>query len=160
MGLAPHVWGPCAWTTFHLFVAGAPAQLGEADRARYAAFFAAVAEVLPCGKCSTHFKQVLADMPLTGVDTREALVDWMIAAHNRVNADLGKPLMDEAAARARWAAVASGARSALDEKTNGGAGMGAGASAGIGLGLLVVGIVVGSGAAAFWFKRQRTRSRR
>lgn len=159
MGLTPSVWGPCAWTTFHLFAAGAPEALGEADRARYAGFFAAAAEVLPCQKCSVHFKEVLAASPLEA-RTRGELEDWLVGLHNRVNADLGVPQMEPAAARALWAARAAGWEP-MGAKTSGGAGS-AGVSAGVGAGALwaAAGVAVGAAVTWGWLRRGRTRSRR
>jgi hypothetical protein len=91
----------------HLFAAGAPSTLTDDDRRRYAAFFNAMASVLPCQKCSQHFAAILVESPIHA-GSREELEMWLIDVHNRVRRELGQEEMARDVARAHWAAIAEG----------------------------------------------------
>ncbi len=88
----PNVWGPASWKTIHLFALGYPNPPTQEDRRRYANFYKAMGEVLPCSTCRVHFKQHLETLPIEPhLDTRGRLFEWTVALHNKVNASTGKP---------------------------------------------------------------------
>lgn len=56
---------------------------------------------LPCGECKQHWRALLAATP-PDYSSREAFFAWGVAAHNQVNARLGKPIMGLDEARKIW----------------------------------------------------------
>lgn len=65
------------------------------------AYLETVTARLPCGTCKPHWAALLAAKPPTW---GEAYFAWTVAAHNEVNARLGKPLVTVEEARAIWTA--------------------------------------------------------
>lgn len=88
--------GNALWTVLHAYALTYPQHPddGAADNAR---FFLGVFNKLVeensahCGSCHNEWKEILRTMPppLTG---RTAFYNWTIAAHDRVNRKLQKPL--------------------------------------------------------------------
>lgn len=61
-------------------------------------FLAGLRNAIPCGVCRGHWDAWIANNPPDG-----DLFAWTVAAHNAVNARLGRPLFHVEEARARWA---------------------------------------------------------
>lgn len=71
-------------------------------RQAYARQFLTLLSLLyPCGDCGREFGLLLEDFP-PNVDSQNAFVEWMCAAHNRVNRRLSKPLFPCERVRERW----------------------------------------------------------
>ena len=121
------VWGPSAWRIIHWVAFNQPARLaslpwpaaqgqlsttmrgagagaGEgAVEATVGAWFALLANLVPCSDCCRHLRARLAAMPPPEQPRRTgALAAWTVRLHNSVNAELGKPHVSFAAARAAF----------------------------------------------------------
>ena len=65
----------------------------------YNTFFLNLGNVLPCDKCTKHYKEHLIKYPLSeNLNSRKELVLWLINIHNEVNKSLGKPVMEPSVA--------------------------------------------------------------
>ncbi len=101
-------WGPSTWTALHFVALGCPEQPGADQRRAYRDFFAALGPVLPCERCSRHWAEASAALPVDAFSgSRAALFGWVVQMHNFVNARNGKPEWD---ARDAWRVYAEGAR--------------------------------------------------
>ena len=89
----PKLWGPHAWIFLHSVTMNYPTHPTTEDKARYRSFFDSLTIILPCEKCAYHYHQHIADDPIEpALESRNTLVRWLIKIHNKVNADLDKPL--------------------------------------------------------------------
>jgi FAD-linked sulfhydryl oxidase len=61
----------------------------------------------PCEVCAAHFAEIVKRDP-PDTSSGMALQQWACAAHNEVNASLGKPAFDCAAVASRWAGLDCG----------------------------------------------------
>lgn len=85
------IWGPHAWMFMHTVSFHYPIQPTEQDKIDIANFFHAMAAVLPCSICKTHFTKLLKEHPIeNALDSRNSLTQWVVNAHNMVNRRLGK----------------------------------------------------------------------
>lgn len=80
-------WGPEMWKWMHT--------AKDWDEARLMFW----SGQLPCGDCKRGWLEILKAMPPVYGD---GWFEWSVAAHNAVNAKLGKPEVGFAEARARW----------------------------------------------------------
>jgi hypothetical protein len=79
----------------HSVAARYPEHPTYADRARYKAFYESIVGVLPCEKCRVHHARHLGIIPIDDhLGSRDALFEWTVRVHNKVNAMLGKSSMD------------------------------------------------------------------
>ena len=91
MRFSPRVWGPFFWHTIHLVAIGYPKQPTYTDKKCAKEFYESFAHLLPCSVCRDHYKQHLAEHPVTPfLDSRTDLIKWTIMIHNRVNKILNK----------------------------------------------------------------------
>jgi hypothetical protein len=104
-GIAPEKWGRAAWTMLHGFAYVAARAPGAAPAVR--SVLEAMRLLLPCLKCRRGYAEVRKRLGPPGDD----LVGWVHAAHNRVNAELGRP--EVAAADGLGAVVAAAPPGAL-----------------------------------------------
>lgn len=95
-GYSPAVWGPHMWFMFHLIAATYPEAPTATDKAKYAAFYKSLQDVLPCPGCRQGYRTIITTEPSKlGARTfgsRDSLFKWTVDVHNRVNAKLGKPV--------------------------------------------------------------------
>jgi hypothetical protein len=82
--------GRAAWKVFHAVAEQYPAVPTYEDQQSAMQYIFGFAKLYPCLKCRQHFQQLLAQYP-PDVSSQPAFRHWVIAIHNRVNADLGKP---------------------------------------------------------------------
>lgn len=91
--------------------------------------------VYPCEVCAAHFAEIVKRNP-PDTSSGMALQQWACAAHNEVNASLGKPAFDCAAVASRWAGLDCGSDDddgcSLENRRAKGRGGGGGASQGSG----------------------------
>ena len=89
--------------------------------------------VYPCEVCAAHFAEIVKRNP-PDTSSGMALQQWACAAHNEVNASLGKPAFDCAAVASRWAGLDCGSNDddgcSLENRRAKGRGGGGGASQG------------------------------
>jgi FAD-linked sulfhydryl oxidase len=97
--------GRGAWTLLHRLAAQYPSPADEAAQARAEALLYALGDLYPCPECAEHFRGVLAaSPPRAHLADNRALSLWLCAAHNEVNARLGKPRFECSleALKERW----------------------------------------------------------
>lgn len=87
----PNVWGKHFWYTIHLAALGAPERPSFAERQDYETFYRDLYRILPCAKCSQHYRQHFKKNPVDA-SSRAALFSWTVDIHNAVNKMLGKPV--------------------------------------------------------------------
>ena len=91
IGMGPETWGPIFWTTMHIVTLGYPASPSAEEKAGAAAFFNSLRTMIPCPICREHYGAFLAESPVeAATHSRDALVFWAFALHNKVNDRLGK----------------------------------------------------------------------
>jgi len=92
MHLPPEIWGPIFWSTMHIISLAYPDDPTYSEKRAAKDFFNAMAHLLPCPVCRSHYKEVLQQSPVeTWLDNRKSLTEWVWAMHNQVNVKLGKP---------------------------------------------------------------------
>ena len=91
MHLPPEIWGPMFWATLHIVSLGYPDEPTYAEKRAAKEFFNALAHLLPCPVCRTHFSEILKASTIDSwLDNRKSLTEWVWTAHNQVNVKLGK----------------------------------------------------------------------
>ena len=94
MGLKPEIWGPHYW--FFLQTIGHCYALTPNDtlKKKYYDFFQNLPLFIPNKNISNKFIYLLDKYPITPyLDSRTSLLKWIHFIHNKVNHDLGKPLL-------------------------------------------------------------------
>lgn len=95
MGVAPEIWGPNLWGTIHLLCLAGTATTE---------FIYAFAEVIPCPRCASHFKELINEVPFPNGAEPLELFKWSVSIHNMVNERIGKPIVSVNDAIAIWTA--------------------------------------------------------
>jgi hypothetical protein len=91
--MKPEIWGPHLWFILHLISFEYPENPTEFDKRIYHDFYTSLKDVLPCDMCKKHYRDHITKYPLTPhLDTRDALIKWVIQVHNFINISLGKPI--------------------------------------------------------------------
>jgi hypothetical protein len=94
LGMSPAVWGPIFWATMHIVSLGYPNKPSTEDKAGAAAFYNSLASVIPCAICKSHYRAVLKATPVEeALNSRHDLIHWVFDIHNKVNVQLGKPII-------------------------------------------------------------------
>ena len=65
MQFPPSVWGPFFWHTIHIIALGYPKNPTYTDKKCIKEFYESLAFLLPCAICKQHYKEHLANNPLT-----------------------------------------------------------------------------------------------
>ena len=82
----PNVWGPHGWIFLHSITLNYPENPTKHDKIKVMEFFNNLGDMLPCDKCSKHFKENIKKYPISQhFHSRESLVKWLIDIHNEVN---------------------------------------------------------------------------
>lgn len=102
-------WGKSGWLYLHAVTMSYPEAPTPEEQDEYAAFFKFVGPTLPCRVCRSHFSTYTRAHPPPVHKGRDAMVDWLIVAHNAVRKRQGKPELSISAARSFLAAPAIGA---------------------------------------------------
>ena len=85
--LSRQQFGHQGWMLLHAL---ADAYEPRRDAASVRAFLAAFVHAYPCALCRSHLAPMVAAHP-PALESRDALMRWVCARHNQVNARLGKP---------------------------------------------------------------------
>lgn len=86
------LWGPHFWATMDFVAFNYPETASANDKKQAKAFFHSLAPLLPCSTCRDEFAQLLKTYPIDKhLDNRQALTQWLVEVHNRVNDRLQKP---------------------------------------------------------------------
>jgi hypothetical protein len=91
----PRCWGPLQWRTLHQLLRGYPNAPTPAHETALREYTAALATLLPCSICATHWASLA---PTVATTSRLAAMKWGVDVHNTVNKRLGKPLLSYAEA--------------------------------------------------------------
>ena len=86
----PSIWGPDAWRFLHTIAFNYPTEPTQEEKDNHYYFFSYIADILPCPKCRSHYKNNLETYPIQ-LDSNRELNDWLIKVHNSVNISNGKP---------------------------------------------------------------------
>jgi hypothetical protein len=96
MRLPPTVWGPLFWHTIHITALGYSNEPTYAQKRAAKEFFEALAHLIPCPLCRSHYETHLQKYPISPhLDKRIDLFRWTVNLHNEVNKSLGKPTQTE-----------------------------------------------------------------
>ena len=99
----PLVWGPPFWFVMHTVSLNYPVQPTYAQRRTHYDFFYNIRNILPCEKCRHHYRVLLKQYPIEPfLDSRDALISWVILIHNQVNVQLGKSTMSKDAVMQKY----------------------------------------------------------
>jgi len=93
--MTPEVWGKHLWFSIHFISLGYPSSPTYEQRENYKTFYENLWKVIPCAKCSIHYRDNLNLLSLEGdrdyLENNKTLFEWTVKMHNIVNASLGKP---------------------------------------------------------------------
>ena len=85
------IWGPHLWYIMHVISFEYPRAPSEYDKRIYHDFYTSLKDVLPCQDCRKHYREFITRYPISPhLDSRSALIKWVIQVHNFVNKSLGK----------------------------------------------------------------------
>ncbi|CAJ1393315.1 unnamed protein product [Effrenium voratum] len=88
------VWGPPTWFFLHSVTLALPEKVPQEQQAQIKNLVLSLQEVLPCPLCAEHWRKNMDEDPIEPhLGSREALVDWLIGMHNKVNKRKDKPVM-------------------------------------------------------------------
>ena len=92
--IKPSIWGPHGWKFMHYVSLGYPIHPTNNEKEHYKTFYESLQYILPCGKCAQNYAENLKQHPIDkSLDTRDNLIKWVIDIHNKVNTELGKPIV-------------------------------------------------------------------
>lgn len=89
----PETWGPHVWKVIHIFTTNYPDVPTEEEKQSCIQFFTALGDMLPCSKCTTHYKEYLNEHYqefIKSVDNPTALSEFFFMFHEQVNRRLNK----------------------------------------------------------------------
>jgi len=94
--MTPEIWGKHLWFSMHFIALAYPRNPSYDQRKNYKQFYENLWKVLPCKKCSVHYRQNLKELPLEDgnkdfLENNKTLFEWTVIMHNIVNKSLGKP---------------------------------------------------------------------
>lgn len=92
IGMSPAVWGPIFWSTMHIASLGYSRAPTEDEKRAATQFYESLAYMIPCPICKEHYRHFLKESPPT-VEHRDALIQWVFTIHNKVNEQLGYPVI-------------------------------------------------------------------
>ena len=85
------IWGPPFWFILHSISMNYPVKPSFNQKRHHYDFFFNLKYVLPCEKCRKHYSVLFQKVPITPfLDSREAIINWVIYIHNEVSKSLGK----------------------------------------------------------------------
>lgn len=92
--ITPKIWGPHFWIFFHLISLKYPKNPSDLDKLIAFELIHSIYYILPCKKCSHHFKKNIKEFPLNDDDisSQEKFIKWFINFHNIVNISLNKSI--------------------------------------------------------------------
>lgn len=93
--MLPDIWGKYMWVSLHLIALGYPTNPSIEEKQAYKDYFENIYKILPCHKCSVHYKQHVNSTPITDdiLNDNRSLFKWTVVIHNSVNASIGKPII-------------------------------------------------------------------
>ena len=99
--------GRATWTFLHTFAAQYPDEPTRRQEKDARELIGLMTRAYPCAECAAHFEEIVRANP-PDCSSGLALQQWMCAAHNEVNASLGKPRFNCDDVGKRWSALDCG----------------------------------------------------
>jgi len=87
-------WGPLGWATLHSIAAAYPDEPSAYEKELLARWFRSFKDTILCPSCSKHFSDMIDDYTRkfpTWMSSRRGVVEFVLRAHNTVNARTQKP---------------------------------------------------------------------
>lgn len=103
----PEKWGYHGWHFIHNIALGYDETFSYQKKKNYIIFFDVISDVIPCEKCSKHYKEYILKNP-PNIKNKDSLFKWTVDIHNNVNKILNKDQISYDKAYNIW----------LDEKIN------------------------------------------
>jgi hypothetical protein len=89
-----NIWGSHMWFSLHTISLNYPLKPSREDIINYDHFFTSLQNVIPCPICKKNYIRHIQEHPIhNSLDSRKALVYWVIDMHNMVNAEIGKKIL-------------------------------------------------------------------
>ena len=90
----PEIWGPKLWFFIHTIAINYPDNPSNLDKQKYNMFFESLKHIIPCEKCRLNYIENLNEMPvINNLDNATTLFRWTVDLHNKVNSEIGKPIL-------------------------------------------------------------------
>lgn len=87
----PRIWGSDTWRSIHYIALGYPTGASPELQGVYASYFEVLGQVLPCVKCSKHYREHMDAYPIQpSLVGRMELFRWTVDLHNAVNTSIGR----------------------------------------------------------------------
>ena len=77
-------WGPAGWKFLHSITFAQPSVPNNEQKHHIKQFFTSLGYLLPCKKCSKHYREYLQSHPIP-LDSRLSLTKWLVDVHNNAN---------------------------------------------------------------------------
>ena len=93
----PEKWGYHGWNFIHNIALGYDETFSYQKKQNYINFFDVISDVIPCEKCSKHYKEYISkNRP--NIKNKDSLFKWTVDIHNKVNERINKKqiTLDEA----------------------------------------------------------------
>lgn len=82
----PNVWGPPLWTFMHTLSFNYEKNPTKVDKQNMFNFFDSLRHVIPCETCRNHYDEFFKKNNIQkALNSRDELIDWVLACHNNVN---------------------------------------------------------------------------
>lgn len=94
--------GRSTWTFLHTTAAYLPEKPSETEKQQVSNLLTAISHLYPCRKCADHMREYIAVNPITNLDSKRSLSQWLCNYHNEVNQMLGKEVFDCSKVEERW----------------------------------------------------------
>lgn len=86
----PKYWGNSLWKCLNCFALTYQVE----NKETYKTFFEKVGDLLPCSKCSTHYKSYLSKLD-NALDSKEKLLEWLLEIRNDINIKCNKAKLNK-----------------------------------------------------------------
>jgi hypothetical protein len=94
IGMSTNIWGPILWNAMHIVSLGYSETPNDEEKQSAIHFYNSLKSMIPCPICRHHYSLILKDDPVEkAVESRTTLVLWLFNIHNKVNEQLGKPVL-------------------------------------------------------------------
>lgn len=100
-GVDPDSLGRATWTFLHTLAATYPAKPTKAEQTRIDRFISDFSHIYPCAPCASSFRTIMRRLP-PDTTSGPGFAQWMCAAHNEVNKEIGKDAFDCTQVAQRW----------------------------------------------------------
>jgi len=88
----PSLWGYNGWAFIHNIALGYNDINNYQTKNNFNIFFNSIGDVIPCKKCSKHYKEYILNNP-PNLENKDSLFKWTIDIHNNVNKILNKDII-------------------------------------------------------------------